>query len=128
MDGPVNSSSISVLSFLNWRRFSWGKILLEANLQKQKIRLEISISSKLWFISFNLIRNLNIALNEGTVPGEARSERPKNLKLTNNLQICFQDFTGYGGVNTGPILEYFKPLEDWLENYIQVNNITVGWQ
>ncbi|XP_075262528.1 angiotensin-converting enzyme-related protein-like [Convolutriloba macropyga] len=38
-----------------------------------------------------------------------------------------KDFTGDDYVNTKPTLEYYKPLEDWLDRYIQDHGIPVGW-
>ncbi len=36
--------------------------------------------------------------------------------------------TGEPKLNTKAFLEYFAPLEEWLDKYIKDNNITVGWE
>ena len=38
------------------------------------------------------------------------------------------DFTGDRDLNTAPLLEYFKPLEDYLDDVIEKNNLFVGWK
>ena len=38
------------------------------------------------------------------------------------------EMTNQSKMSAGPILEYFKPLENWLDEIISQNNITVGWK
>ena len=39
-----------------------------------------------------------------------------------------ETMTGRRKMDAGPILEYFKPLSNWLNGEIAANNITVGWK
>ena len=38
------------------------------------------------------------------------------------------EMTNQSKMSAGPILEYFKPLENWVDEIISQNNITVGWK
>ncbi|XP_075262682.1 angiotensin-converting enzyme-related protein-like [Convolutriloba macropyga] len=38
-----------------------------------------------------------------------------------------KDFTGDDFPNTRAILDYYKPLEEWLDQFIKDNNVHVGW-
>ena len=38
------------------------------------------------------------------------------------------EMTNQSKMSAGPILEYFKPLENWLDEIISQNNINVGWK
>ena len=38
------------------------------------------------------------------------------------------EMTNKSKMSADPILEYFKPLENWLDEIISQNNITVGWK
>ncbi|XP_075262739.1 angiotensin-converting enzyme-like [Convolutriloba macropyga] len=42
-----------------------------------------------------------------------------------NWKILLKELTGEESVSTKETLEYFKPLEDWLDDYIEDNNVTV---
>lgn len=38
-----------------------------------------------------------------------------------------EEFTGDGKYNTSALLAYFKPLDDYLTEYLNNNSITPGW-
>ncbi|XP_075262927.1 angiotensin-converting enzyme-like [Convolutriloba macropyga] len=42
-------------------------------------------------------------------------------------KTLLKDFTGDDFANPKPFRDFFKPLEDWLDDFIQENNISVGW-
>ena len=39
-----------------------------------------------------------------------------------------KEMTNQNKMSAGPILEYFKPLENWLDEIISQNKIKVGWK
>ena len=41
--------------------------------------------------------------------------------------VLFQELTGDNSVNTEAALEYYSPLEDFLDEYIEEHNISAGW-
>ena len=38
-----------------------------------------------------------------------------------------EDVTGSRKIDASAILEYFKPLSDWLDKEIATKNIKIGW-
>ena len=53
--------------------------------------------------------------------------KPTGNDVEFNQKALFQDFTGDDFPNTRAILDYYKPLEEWLDQYIKDNNVHVGW-
>ncbi|XP_075251397.1 angiotensin-converting enzyme-related protein-like [Convolutriloba macropyga] len=43
-----------------------------------------------------------------------------------NWKILLKEFTGEE-MNAKAVLEYFEPLEKWLNEYIKENNVPIGW-
>ena len=42
-------------------------------------------------------------------------------------QEAMERMTGERALNPGPLLEYFRPLEEWLKEQNRKNGVHVGW-
>ena len=42
-------------------------------------------------------------------------------------EAILQAAIGENDLDVGPLLEYFRPLEIWLDNHRKQNGYTVGW-
>lgn len=53
----------------------------------------------------------------------ALMEKGASIEWTEALTML----TGKDYLSTKPLLEYYKPVYQWLEKYIEMYNVDVGW-
>lgn len=81
---------------------------------------------------FSLIFNFSaMALHRCDIYGSKRAGNALKESLSLGASVAWPDvlflLTGSRDISTQPLLEYYRPLIDWLEEKIDELDIPVGW-
>ena len=66
-------------------------------------------------------------VNPGSKEAGEKLSALMSLGSSEPWQVALEKLTGERRLNPGPLLEYFRPLQEWLAEENRKNGVTVGW-